>query len=247
MQNKLKGKVAWITGGKRIGQVIAESLAKEGVNIVASYRSSSKEADEIVEKSKKIGVEALAIKCDVSKAASLEEAIEEVKKKFKEVNILINLASVFSSVSFYDIREKDWENNISAHILGTFWPTQKISEIMPSGGHIVNIADRTTTGKSYNGYLPYVVTKGAIGTMTKALAKELAPRGIFVNAIAPGPILRPDDIGETEWQAIRESSPLKFPIDDKEAVNQFANLVLYLTEVTMASGYIYPLDQGQNL
>ena len=83
--------------------------------------------------------------------------------------------------------------------------------------------------------------------MTKALAVELAPKGIFVNAIAPGPILRPDNISKKDWQEIRETSPLKYKIKDSEAVSQFAELVVYLSKVTMASGYIYPLDQGQNL
>lgn len=247
MNKNLKNKTAWITGGKRIGQVIAESLAEKGVNIVVSYRSSGKEAEDVVLKCKKLGVEALAVKCDVSKKESVALAIEEVKNKFKTVDILVNLASVFSPVEFQKIEEKDWEGNISAHIMGTFWPSQKISQIMPSGGHIINIADRTTIGKSYSGYLPYVVTKGAIGTMTKALANELAHKGIFVNAIAPGPILRPEDIPEKDWQSIRDASPLKYPISDDEAVSQFAELVLYLSQITMASGYIYPLDQGQNL
>jgi NAD(P)-dependent dehydrogenase (short-subunit alcohol dehydrogenase family) len=246
-KEKLRGKTVWITGGKRIGQTIAEEFAKLGVNIVVSFRSSSKEADEIVERAKKIGVDALSVKCDVSRKESVIEAVEDVRKKFPQIDILVNLASVFTPVQFRDISEKDWEQNISAHILGTFWPSQKISEIMPNGGHIINIADRTTLGKPYSGYLPYVVTKGAIGTMTKALAGELASKGIFVNAIAPGPILRPDDISIEEWQKIRETSALKYTLTDDEAVSQFAKLVLYLSEVTMASGYVYPLDQGQNL
>ncbi len=247
MQNNLKGKTAWITGGKRIGQTIAENLAKEGVNIIASYRSSSTEAEEIALTAKKIGVKAISVKCDVSRKESVMEAVEEVKKEFKTVHILINLASVFNPVEFQNISESDWEKNVTAHILGSFWPSQKIAEMMPVGGHIINIADRTTLGKVYKGYLPYVVTKGAIGTMTKALAKELAGKGIFVNAIAPGPILRPEDISEKEWQDIRDSSPLKYEIKDEEAVLEFSRLILFLSTQTMASGYIYPLDQGQNL
>jgi NAD(P)-dependent dehydrogenase (short-subunit alcohol dehydrogenase family) len=83
--------------------------------------------------------------------------------------------------------------------------------------------------------------------MTKTLAVELAPKGIFVNAIAPGPILRPEDLSQKEWDEIRNSSPLKYPIKDSEAVSQFVKLTIYLAETTMSSGYIYPLDQGQNL
>ena len=247
MKNKFKNKTAWITGGKRIGQTIAEAFAKQKVNIIASYRSSSKEADEIVKKAKKLGAKAISIKCDVSEKESVVEALKTIKKTFQKVDVLVNMASVFTPVKLENISKKDWESNISAHIYGTFWPSQMISKIMPNGGHIINIADRTSIGKSYNGYLPYMVTKFAITGMTKALAKELSPKGIFVNAIAPGPILRPEDINEKDWKKIRESSPLKYKITDDEAVGQFAKLTLYLSEVTMASGYIYPLDQGQNL
>ncbi|HEY0221042.1 MAG TPA: SDR family oxidoreductase [Candidatus Paceibacterota bacterium] len=246
MQN-LKGKTVWITGGKRIGQVIAETLAKEGVNIILSYRSSSTEAEETIKNIKKYKIKTLSIKCDVSDEASVQNAVKEIKKNFKKLDVLINMASVFSPIEMQDVKDSDWKNNISAHIFGTFWPIQKIAKIMPNGGHIINIADRTSIGKSYKGYLPYIVTKGAVASITKAMATELAGKGIFVNAIAPGPILRPDDLSKKEWQGIRSSSPLKYKIEDAEAVDQFAKLALYLSTVTMASGYIYPLDQGHNL
>jgi len=247
LNHNLQNKTVWINGGRRIGQTIAQRLAEHGVNIVMSYRSSREEAEKEIEKVKKLGVKTLMVKCDVSSKESVEEAVKEIKKKFKKVDILVNMASVFTPVSFENVNLEDWEKNFSAHMLGTFWPTQVLSKILPKGGHVINIADRTSIGKVYKGYLPYVVTKSAISAMTKALAVELAPNGIFVNAIAPGPILRPDDISKKDWQKIRDESPLKFKISDEEAVNQFAELVLYLSSVTMASGYTYPLDQGQNL
>jgi NAD(P)-dependent dehydrogenase (short-subunit alcohol dehydrogenase family) len=247
--NKLfmKNKVVWITGGKRIGQSIAEAFAREGANIIVTYRSSSKEAEKIIRKAKTLKVRAFSLKCDVSSKESVTKTVREIRRRFKKVDILVNMASVFSPVEFSDVKQGDWDSNFNAHVLGTFWPSQIGTKIMPRGGHIINIADRTSIGKSYRGYLPYIVTKGAVASMTKALAAELAPKGIFVNAIAPGPILRPDDISENEWKKIRNISPLKYPINDDEAVKQFSLLAIYLSKVRMASGYIYPLDQGQNL
>ena len=247
MLYNLKNKTVWITGGKRIGQVVANALAKEGVNIIASYRSSSSEADEIVKKAKTLKVKAMSLQCDVSSRESVAKAVTVISKEFKKIDILVNMASVFTPVKLDDITEKDWSLNLNTHILGTFWPIQVVAKMIPSGGHVINIVDRTSIGKSYKGYLPYIVSKGAVASMTRALAVELAPKGIFVNAIAPGPILRPEDITEKEWRKIREESPLKYPISDKEASRQFAMLVVYLSSVSMASGYIYPLDQGQNL
>ncbi len=242
-----KNKTVWITGCKRIGQTIAEDFAKAGANLILSYRSSIKEAEKIEKNVKKYKVKTLVLQCDVSKRESVEKAVKQISEKFKRLDILINMASVFTPVKFDEIKERDWENNIQAHIFGTFWSSQIASKIMPRGSHIINITDRTALGKIYSDYLPYVVTKSAVSTMTKALAVELAGKGIFVNAIAPGPILRPEDISEKDWHEIRNQSAIKFSIDDNEAVRQFSLLAMYLASITMASGHTYPLDQGQNL
>ena len=247
MFDELQNKTAWITGSKRIGQIVVQELAKKGVNIIVSYRNSNKEAEQIIKDVKKFGVKSLAIQCDVSEKESVLSAINSISKKFKKIDILINMASVFVPVDFEKISEKDWQLNFKTHVLGTFWPSHAVVKLMHRGGHIINITDRTSIGKIYKGYLPYVVTKSAVASMTKGLAVELAPKGIFVNAIAPGPILRPDDISKKDWKTIRDVSPLKYAIGDSEAVRQFTLLVLYLSSVTMASGYVYPLDQGQNL
>jgi NAD(P)-dependent dehydrogenase (short-subunit alcohol dehydrogenase family) len=105
----------------------------------------------------------------------------------------------------------------------------------------------TSIGWPQKNNLPYVVTKAAVAAMTRAMALDYGDRGIFVNAIAPGPILPPDDFPREKWQRIRDRSPVKYPITDDEAVHQFALLVLYLSLTTAASGHTFPLDIGQNL
>jgi NAD(P)-dependent dehydrogenase (short-subunit alcohol dehydrogenase family) len=118
---------------------------------------------------------------------------------------------------------------------------------MPRGGHIVNVADVTSIGRPQRRNLPYVATKAAVAGMTKQMALEYGERGIFVNALAPGPILPPEDFSPDVWQRMRDRSCVNFPMTDEEAVDQFALLVLYLCLTTMSSGHVYPLDQGQNL
>ncbi len=241
--SNLKGKVAWITGGKRIGQSIALALADSGADIIISYRSSVAEAEEVAKEVKPAGRKSYIVQCDVSKKESVAAALQKIKKEFKQIDILVLLASVFKPVALSVIEEADFDVNVAAHIKGTFWPIQAALPLMKSGSHIVAISDRTSLGRIYPGYLPYVVTKGAISMMVKALAVELGSKGIFINAIAPGPILKPDDISSEEWQKIRAGSMIKYSITDDEAVEEFVQTVLRLCNVR-SSGSTYPLDLG---
>ena len=251
MSNKnLQNKTVWITGGKRIGQSVAEELASLGANIVASYRSSKQEAEELVEKAKIHGVKTHIIQCDVSNRESVVGAVEEIKKEFGQLDILILMASIFKPVKLEDVSDKDFQSNFDVHVKGTFWPIQlALSEskgdlpLMKPGSHIITVSDRTALGKIYPGYLPYVVTKGAVADMTRALGVELGQKGIFINSIAPGPMLKPPDISDKEWQEIRDSSMIKYPITDDEAVREFVDTVVRLCFVR-SSGSTYPLDLG---
>ncbi|TSC90753.1 MAG: 3-oxoacyl-[acyl-carrier protein] reductase [Parcubacteria group bacterium Gr01-1014_2] len=239
----LKGKTVWITGGKRIGKEVAYSLAELGANLVLSYRSSEKEAEEVAKKIKKLGRKVLVVQCDTAIRESVQRAVSQIKKSFKRLDILVLLASVFKSVNLEKIKDEDWDSNFATHVKGTFWPIQLSLPLMRPGSHIITVADRTSIGKIYPGYLPYAVTKSAVAALTRALAQELGSKGIFVNSIAPGPILKPDDISKNEWQKIRGSSFIKYPITDKEAVREFVDTVIRLCFVR-SSGSIYPLDLG---
>jgi 3-oxoacyl-[acyl-carrier protein] reductase len=244
---RLKGQTAWITGGRRVGQTVARMLAECGTNVVVSYRSSAAQALETVGTARGLGVRALAVGADVSSRESVAAAVERVRAEFSEIDILVGMASVYKLTAIDEVNEADWDANIGAHILGTFWPAQLIVPMMPHGGHIVNVADITSIGRPQRRNLPYVVTKAAVAAMTREMALEYGSRGIFVNGLAPGPILPPDGFPAETWRHIRERSPVKVAVSDEEAVEQFALLVLYLCLTTMSSGHVYPLDQGQNL
>lgn len=239
----LKNKTVWITGGKRIGQSVAEELASLGANIIASYRSSKAEAEELMDRAKKHGVKTLGIRCDVSSRESVAGAVEQIKSEFGGLDILVLMASIFKPVKLEEISDNDFQTNFDIHVKGTFWAIQSSLSLMSPGSHIITVSDRTAIGKVYPGYLPYVVTKGAVADMTKALAVELGSKGIFINSIAPGPMLRPPDIGEDDWKSIRNQSIINYPITDEEAVREFVDTVIRLCFVR-SSGGIYPLDFG---
>lgn len=222
---------------------MAEELASLGANIVASYRSSKEEAEELVLKAKVYDVKTLVLQCDVSNRESVTGAVEKIKSEFGQLDVLVLMASIFKPVKLEDISDKDFQSNFDVHVGGTFWPIQLSLPLMKPGSHIITISDRTAIGKVYAGYLPYVITKGAVADMTRALAVELGPKGIFVNSIAPGPILKPPDISDKEWLELRNSSIIQYPINDKEAVQEFVDTVVRLCFVR-SSGSVYPLDLG---
>ncbi|MCL4401283.1 MAG: SDR family oxidoreductase [Acidobacteria bacterium] len=245
--DRLKGRTAWITGGKRIGQTVARALAEQGVNIITGYRHSETEALATVACARALGVQALAVRTDVSLPASVQAAVEQVRAEFPQIHILVNMASVYRPGAIAKVTATDWEENFAAHVLGTFFPTQFIVPLMPPGSHIINIADITSIGKPQKSNLPYVVTKAAVASLTRTMALEYGGRGLFVNALAPGPILPPDDFPRDRWQRIRGRAIVQYPVSDEEAVEQFALLVLYLSITTMTTGRIYPLDQSQEV
>jgi len=226
---------------------VALTLAEQGVNLVLSYLSSEAAAAETAEAARALGVRALTVHADVSGRQSVQAAVERVRSEFPAIDILLNMASVYEPVETASVGEREWRENFGAHVLGTFWPVQAIAPLMPPGAHIINIADVTSIGKPQRRNIPYIATKAAVAAMTRAMALEYGEQGILVNAIAPGPVLPPDDFSRTTWDRIRERSPIKLPLTDEEAVEQFALLVLYLCLTTMSSGWVYPLDQGQTL
>jgi NAD(P)-dependent dehydrogenase (short-subunit alcohol dehydrogenase family) len=244
---RLGGRTAWITGGRRIGRTVARALAEQGVNLVLSYRRSVTEAEETAEAARRLGVRAITVQADVSSRTAVTEAVQAVRAEFPEIHILLNMASVYRPMRTERVSLEDWLDNFGAHVLGTFWPSEAILPLMPPGSHIVNVADATALTRTQKHNMPYMVTKAAVAAMTRAMALEYGEKGIFVNAIAPGPILPPEDYPRDRWESIRGRSPIKYAVDDREAIDQFAMLVLYLSLTTMSSGHIYPLDQGQNL
>ena len=241
--HNLKGKTALITGGTRIGKKVAEALARHGANIILAYNKSSAEAEKTVNEIGKYKIKTLILQCDVSSQNSVANAIVKIKVKFKKIDIIVLMASVFGKTKFEDIKDEDFRKNFNIHVMGTFWPIKESITLMPRGSHIVTISDRTFLGNVYADFIPYIVTKGAVATLTKALSFELAPRGIFINSIAPGPVLKPDYLSQKEWEKMRKGSIIKYPISDKEAVEEFAKLVLYLSTVR-STGAVYPLDFG---
>jgi 3-oxoacyl-[acyl-carrier protein] reductase len=185
--NKLTGKVAIVTGAsKGIGAAVARGLAAAGAAVAVNYSSSKEDADRTVAEITSKGGKAIAIQGDVGKAADVKRLFEEAEKTLGSPSVLVNNAGVFHFEPFEAITEKEFHREFDINVLGTILATQEALRYFPSsGGSIINISSIASENPVPNSCL-YSATKGAIDTITKALAKELGPRNIRVNTVAPG-------------------------------------------------------------
>jgi len=182
----LKGKVAVVTGAsKGIGAAIAKRLSASGAAVVVNYSSSKEDADRVVADIKANGGRAIAVKGDVAKAADLERLFAETKKAFGTLDVLVNNAGVYKFVPLEEITEEEFHRQFNINVLGTILATKEAAKHFGrKGGSVINISSTASAGEAEAAI--YSGTKGAIDAITRALAAELGPRKIRVNAIAPG-------------------------------------------------------------
>lgn len=185
--NNLNGKIAIVTGAsKGIGAGIARKLAAAGAAVAVNYSSSQAAADEVVAAITKAGGKAVAIQGDVSKAADVQRLFAETKKLLGGLHILVNNAGVFRFGPLEELTEEDFHWHYNINVLGPILATKEALKYFgPDGGSVVNISSIVGSHPRVPGVL-YASTKGAVDTLTRGLAQELAPRKIRVNAIAPG-------------------------------------------------------------
>jgi 3-oxoacyl-[acyl-carrier protein] reductase len=185
--NKVTGKVAIVTGAsKGIGAEVAKGLAAAGAAVAVNYGGDREGAERIVSEITRTGGKAVAIQADVSKAADVKRLFEETKKALGSVDVLVNNAGVFQFDPFEAITEKEFHRHFDINVLGTILATQEALKYFPrTGGSIINISSIASEDPVPHSAL-YAATKGAIDTLTMALAKELGPRNIRVNTVAPG-------------------------------------------------------------
>jgi 3-oxoacyl-[acyl-carrier protein] reductase len=229
--NKLTGKVAIVTGAsKGIGAAISKALAKEGAAVAVNYSAGREGAERTVTEITREGGKAVAIQGDVSKAADVKRLFEETKKAFGSVDVLVNNAGVFQFDPLEEITEKEFHREFDTNVLGTILATQQALKHFPrTGGSIINLSSIASQNPVPNSSL-YSATKGAIDTLTLALAKELGSRNIRVNTVAPGLIDTEGNrkigfVGSTDGNAIAASIPLGARFGQPEEV---APVVVFL-------------------
>ncbi|OIP75408.1 MAG: 3-oxoacyl-[acyl-carrier-protein] reductase [Oscillatoriales cyanobacterium CG2_30_44_21] len=184
----LEGQVAIVTGASRgIGRAIAIALGNEGAKVVVNYASSTNAAEEIVKLIKEKGGEAIALHADMSHEAQVESLIKSTMDTWGRVDVLVNNAGITRDTLLLRMKLEDWQSVIDLNLTGVFLATRAVSKIMlkQKSGRIVNIA--SVAGQMGNpGQGNYSAAKAGVIGFTKTVAKEMASRGITVNAVAPG-------------------------------------------------------------
>lgn len=187
-QQRLRDQVAIVTGASRgIGRAIALALASEGANVVVNYASSSTAADAVVSEIATMGGSAIALQADVSQVAQVDEMISAVTDKWGRVDVLVNNAGITRDTLLLRMKPEDWQAVIDLNLTGVFLCTRAVSKMMlkQKSGRIINIA--SVAGQMGNpGQGNYSAAKAGVIGFTKTIAKEVASRGITVNAVAPG-------------------------------------------------------------
>ncbi|WP_088240401.1 3-oxoacyl-[acyl-carrier-protein] reductase [Calothrix rhizosoleniae] len=240
----LQGKVAIVTGASRgIGRAIAGELAKLGANVVVNYASSSQAAEELVTEITSAGGNAIALQADVSQGDQVDSLFKTAIDKFKRIDILVNNAGITRDTLLLRMKPEDWQAVINLNLTGVFLCTRAASKIMlkQRSGRIVNIA--SVAGQMGNpGQANYSAAKAGVIGFTKTVAKELAPRGITVNAVAPG------FIATDMTEDIKSEEILQFiPLGRYGQPEEVAGMVRFLAADTAAAyitGQVFNVDGG---
>jgi len=185
----LSGKAALVTGASRgIGAAIAKRLAKEGADVALTYSSSPDRARQVVEELLKEGGRALAIRADAADQPAVRAAVQQAAKEFGKIDILVNNAGVLALGPIADFPEDQFERALAVNVHSVFTAIQEALRHMPDGGRIITIGSVNSERMPFQGGAVYALTKGAVASFTKGLARDLGERKITVNNIQPGPV-----------------------------------------------------------
>lgn len=246
----LKNKVAIITGARRgMGRTHALTLAKAGAKVVVSD-ISQEDCEKVVEEIEKKKGEAIAIKCNVTKKEEVDKMVLAVVEKWGKVDILVNNAGITQFSPFLEMTEKDWDRTLDINLKGYFLCAQAVAKVMTKqkAGVIINIASVAMgqQGIGFSNIAHYCASKGGIVGMTEALAVELAPYNIRVNAVSPGMIETQMIDSVKQDPKMMEAMLARVPMHRVGKPEEVSNLVLFLAsdQSSYMTGSTVVIDGG---
>jgi NAD(P)-dependent dehydrogenase (short-subunit alcohol dehydrogenase family) len=240
-------RAALITGGKRIGAAVAHALARAGYDVALSYNRSRSEAEAAASDITAAGRRAHIQQANLGDPDECRALVEASASEFGRLDVLVNMASVYSAVPFDGLDERVWHSVIDVDLRAAFLCARAAVPHMrrAGGGRIINFADWVAASgrPRYPGYLPYYVAKAGAIALTEALALEVAQDQILVNAIAPGPIVAPPGTTDEEMKSVEDATPL----GRWGGVQAIVRAVMFLVETDFVTGETIRVDGGRHL
>ena len=237
---------AVVTGGSRgLGRAVCLELAKGGANVVLCYAGNAAAAEETAKACEALGAQVLAVKCDVSDAAQVKELMDAAVARFGRIDILVNNAGITRDGLLMTMKEEDFDAVTATNLKGTFLCMKAVARLMMRQryGRIVNLS--SVVGLRGNaGQVNYAASKAGVIGMTKSLAKELASRGVTVNAVAPGFI--DTDMTAAMPEAAKTATLASIPMGRLGAPEDVARVVAFLAsgEAAYVTGQVLAVDGG---
>ncbi|HLD70795.1 MAG TPA: SDR family oxidoreductase [Negativicutes bacterium] len=240
----INNKTIIITGAARIGQEVARQLKEKGANLVITYFNDAAEA----------GAHGFGVQADVTKKADVENVIAAAKEKFGSVDALVHMAATYEKSPWERLSEADFDKNMaviakSAFLFGKLAGDEMLKNEAAFGegsgvpkGKMIFFSDWSVLNRPYQEYLAYNAAKAAVVGLTKSFAKELAPH-VLVNAIAPGPMLRPADLTDAENEEVLSKTLL----NRWGGAEEIARGVVYLLEADFITGHVLTIDGGRTI
>ncbi|HHV10067.1 MAG TPA: 3-oxoacyl-[acyl-carrier-protein] reductase [Clostridiales bacterium] len=242
----LDGKVAVITGaGRGIGRAIALQFAQQGAKVVVNYRNSIAQVEELLAQISVAGGQAIAVQADVSREEEAKKLIGEAVKQYGRLDVLVNNAGITKDNLMMKMTEQEFDSVLDINLKGTFFCMKHASLIMlkQRSGKIVNIS--SVVGLAGNaGQINYSASKAGVIGMAKSAARELASRGITVNAVAPGFI--ETDMTDTLPDKMKEATVATIPLKRYGKAEEVANAVSFLASdaANYITGQVIQVDGG---
>ena len=239
-------KVVLVTGGSRgIGREVAEVYAENGYDVVINYVSDKTDVEGIKKEFEEKGVKCLLVKADVSKAADVDNMVEEAIKEFGKIDVLVNNAGITRDTLLMRMSEEDFDKVIEINLKGTYLVTKAVTKYMMKKrqGSIINLA--SVVGVVGNaGQTNYAASKAGIIGFTKSVAKELASRNIRANAVAPGFIAT--DMTSVLSDSVKENISTQIPLKRMGTAREVAEVIYFLGSDKSAyiTGQVINIDGG---
>lgn len=243
----LSGRSALITGGARMGEAIATTLADLGADVALVYRTSSDSADRAAAAVRQSGRRAHTVRADLAVPLDCRAAVDEVAAAFGRLDILVNMASVYRAQAFDTLDADAWDRQLATDLRAAYLLSLAAVPHMRAagGGRIVNFSDWVAASgrPRYLGFVPYYVAKAGVKALSEVLALELAADRILVNAIAPGPIVAPPGTSAEEYAEVERATPLGRWGGEEE----IAKAVAFLCQSDFVTGETIRVDGGRHV